>query len=89
MHQRLEHYSHDQVHGSIVKRSTIEAILTQLLALTIEERKQLPGLEPGRADVIPIGATLLCETMDLFGYDQVTISDRGVRWGLLYEALGC
>ncbi len=85
MDLQLQTYSHAQVHGHVLKEATVAAIVAQLRTATVEERKQIAGIEPARADVILEGAILLHETMKLFGYDEVHISDRGVRWGLIYE----
>lgn len=85
MHLRLATYSHDQVHGTKLREADLLALLNTLRRATLAERKQMPGLEPARADVVLCGAILLHETMRRFGYDRVTVSDRGVRWGLLYE----
>ncbi|MBI2346767.1 MAG: Ppx/GppA family phosphatase [Deltaproteobacteria bacterium] len=82
---QLREYRHWEVHGKPLTLAEIETLRDTLRARTIAERKQLPGLEPARADVILPGAILLAETMNLLDYDQVTISDRGVRWGLVYE----
>lgn len=87
MHLQLREYNHWQVHGTILTAIDIEALVATLRARTLAERKQLPGLEPGRADVILPGAMILLETMQMLRYDRVTISDRGVRWGLVYEQL--
>ena len=84
-HLQLQQYSHGEVHGKVLTLTDIETQCAILRARTIAERKQLPGLEPGRADVILSGAMILQETMQLLDYERVTISDRGVRWGLVYE----
>jgi exopolyphosphatase / guanosine-5'-triphosphate,3'-diphosphate pyrophosphatase len=87
MHLKLEEYQHDQVHGHSLTRQAIETLLAQLRGAKLEERRVMAGLEPARADVILAGTILLAETMRIFDYDEVTISDRGVRWGMLYEAI--
>jgi hypothetical protein len=51
------------------------------------ERKEIPGLEPKRADVILAGACLIESIMTSFHADEVIVSDQGVRYGLLYEQL--
>jgi exopolyphosphatase/guanosine-5'-triphosphate,3'-diphosphate pyrophosphatase len=48
-------------------------------------REQMPGLDPRRADVILAGACLLLEIAQRSGSQAVIVSDRGIRWGLLYE----
>ncbi|MBI2343170.1 MAG: Ppx/GppA family phosphatase [Deltaproteobacteria bacterium] len=86
MHLELQTYAHDQVHGTLLSLETMATLVDRLRRATIAERKAMPGLESARADVILSGALLLLETMQMLHYDRVTISDRGVRWGLLYEA---
>lgn len=88
MHLQLREYAHDQVHGTVLTAAQIGQLCTTLRAATLAERTAMVGLEPQRADVILSGAVVLAETMQQFGYTTVTISDRGVRWGLLYEAFG-
>lgn len=88
MQLQLREYSHDQVHGTVLTAAQIGQLCATLRAATLAERKAMTGLEPQRADVILSGAVLLAETMQQFGYTAVTISDRGVRWGLLYDAFG-
>jgi exopolyphosphatase/guanosine-5'-triphosphate,3'-diphosphate pyrophosphatase len=45
-------------------------------------------MEPKRADVIVAGAILVSTAMELGGFDVLTVSDRGVRWGLLHDRFG-
>ena len=52
---------------------------------TIEQRKELPGLQPKRADVILAGACILKVITDRLGCDGLTISDRGLRHGLAFD----
>lgn len=85
MQLRLRAYHHAQVHGHGLALADVQGLRDALRTRTIAERRKLPGLEPARADVILPGAILLVETMQLLGYERVTISDRGVRWGLVYE----
>jgi exopolyphosphatase/guanosine-5'-triphosphate,3'-diphosphate pyrophosphatase len=47
----------------------------------------MPGLDPRRADVILAGAVILREIAKRSGTHHVIVSDRGIRWGLLYERL--
>jgi exopolyphosphatase/guanosine-5'-triphosphate,3'-diphosphate pyrophosphatase len=43
------------------------------------------GLQPARAEVILAGALIVRTIMDLLGQETVTVSDRGLRHGLLAE----
>jgi exopolyphosphatase/guanosine-5'-triphosphate,3'-diphosphate pyrophosphatase len=73
------------VHGQTLTRAEVEAALALLAGLDVPARAALPGMEPKRADVIVAGAAVVVEAMRLAGFDRLTVSDRGVRWGLLHE----
>ncbi|MBX5482730.1 MAG: Ppx/GppA family phosphatase [Myxococcaceae bacterium] len=77
-----------EVHGGVLTVKTLEAWLPRLCAMSLEERRRLPGLEPRRADVICAGGWILLDALLHLGVDRCRVSDRGVRWGLLYERFG-
>jgi exopolyphosphatase/guanosine-5'-triphosphate,3'-diphosphate pyrophosphatase len=83
--QRLATYDAERVHGSTLSAAEIAALLDRLAALTTAERAALPGMEPKRADVIVAGCAIVLEGLRATGFDRLTVSDRGVRWGLLYD----
>jgi exopolyphosphatase/guanosine-5'-triphosphate,3'-diphosphate pyrophosphatase len=83
--QALPRYDAARVHGSILSLAEVERLAGVLAALTVRERAALPGMEPKRADVILAGALVVAEAMRATGHEQLTVSDRGVRWGLLYD----
>jgi exopolyphosphatase/guanosine-5'-triphosphate,3'-diphosphate pyrophosphatase len=83
--QALPAYDAGRVHGSTLTLAAADALVARLGALTVRERAALPGMEPKRADVILAGAILVVEAMRAAGFDRLTVSDRGVRWGLLHD----
>jgi exopolyphosphatase/guanosine-5'-triphosphate,3'-diphosphate pyrophosphatase len=83
--KKLVHYSHSEVHGSTLSLQEVRRQVQLLEEKTIAERKRIPGLEPGRADVIYAGALLIERILTLLHSDRVIVSDQGVRYGLLYE----
>ena len=85
--QALPIYDGALVHGSALARARIDALVERLAALPLAERARLPGMEPKRADVIVAGAVVVSEAMAVTGFETLTVSDRGVRWGLVYEML--
>lgn len=82
----LARYSHGDVHGSILTLEEVRRQAAQFQEKTVEERKKIRGMDPKRADVIFAGACLIERILHFFGADKVTVSDHGVRYGLLYEA---
>jgi exopolyphosphatase/guanosine-5'-triphosphate,3'-diphosphate pyrophosphatase len=77
-----------RVHGYVLSRRRLAELSGRLVGLTLAERRVLPGVEPARADVLPAGAAILEAVMDAFGAGDVRVSDRSLRWGLVYEAFG-
>jgi exopolyphosphatase / guanosine-5'-triphosphate,3'-diphosphate pyrophosphatase len=78
-------YDAGVVHGAELSYAALETLYARLGALTTAERARLPGMEPKRADVIVGGCAVLLAAMRALGFDRLTVSDRGVRWGLLYD----
>jgi exopolyphosphatase/guanosine-5'-triphosphate,3'-diphosphate pyrophosphatase len=85
---RLEHYSPESVHGYQLEAAEIVRLIELLGSMPLERRKQLPGMEPGRADVLFSGALILERVMNYFGCGAVIVSDQGVRWGLIWREMG-
>jgi exopolyphosphatase / guanosine-5'-triphosphate,3'-diphosphate pyrophosphatase len=83
----MDAYDPNQVHGARLTAEAIATCLRRLAALPLAERQQLPGLEPRRADVIVAGAVLCSELLSHLGTQELLVSDRGVRWGLISELL--
>jgi len=83
----LPAYDPARVHGAAMALGEVEVLVARLARLTVAERAALPGMEPKRADVILAGGIVVAEAMRAMGFDRLTVSDRGVRWGLLYDRL--
>lgn len=73
------------VHGVTLTAEDIQAALKLFRSAPIDERRQIPGLEPKRADVIIAGALILNRLLAYFHADKCVVSVRGLRYGLLAE----
>lgn len=85
-HKMVE-YDPDIVQGSILTLGDIVAQIEDYAGKTLEERRTIVGLQPKRADVILAGACIVRVIMNLLGVDALTVSDRGLRHGLMYELM--
>ena len=83
----LKTYDPAVVHGYRLTRGEVEQVLARFAALPLEQRKRLPGLVEGRADVIFAGTMILSRVMESAGADRVVVSDQGVRWGLIWREI--
>jgi exopolyphosphatase/guanosine-5'-triphosphate,3'-diphosphate pyrophosphatase len=85
MEQRLEVYAPLRIHNYRLARAGVQRILTELISKTHAERLALPGLEPGREDLILAGTLILSESMERFGVAECLVSDYGLREGVLID----
>jgi exopolyphosphatase/guanosine-5'-triphosphate,3'-diphosphate pyrophosphatase len=74
------------VHATAVPRIDVEHIFDGLAAMPTEERREVPGLNPERADIIVAGLAVAAEVMARIEAREVTVSRYGIREGLLLEA---
>ena len=88
MAQDLASYDPIRVHGYTLSRDALDAQIARLSIATQGEREAMAGLDPRRADVILAGALILRAIATRARANAVVASDRGIRWGLLYEQLG-
>ncbi len=85
--QGLAEFIPDRIHHFTLTREAIRDQLLLYRSRTIEDRKKIPGLPPGRADVMLAGGTILDMAMEELDCPSVLISSHGVRYGLLYKRL--
>ncbi len=83
----LEVYDGDRIHGLVLTRGEVEEIEQRLRGLSPARRERLPGLEPSRADIIVPGTLIVLSILERFSLSRVTISDRGLLFGLLEEEI--
>lgn len=80
---RMTDYDYRRVNNYTVPLGEVREILASLLPLTPEERLLVPGLEKGREDLIIAGILITLGTMEMFGFEQLKVSDFGLLEGLL------
>jgi len=85
---KLPVYDSDIIQGSQLRLSDLKKQIELFKSKTIAERKQIIGLQPERADVILAGAIIVMIILKKAEVDFVTISDRGLRHGLIIDRFG-
>src|SRR4030088_3134445 len=63
----------------------IRRVRKDLVALDLEKRLRVPGLEPRRADLAVAGAILLDEILKRLGAEEITLCDLSLREGLVLD----
>lgn len=76
-----------KVHGAVLTRERVQAILDDMKSKTLEERLRVKPLERGREDVIVAGIAIVLETLRAFGRETLVVSEYGLREGIILKAL--
>ncbi len=77
----LREYRSELVHGHILSLSDIDASVALFARLTNVQRGALPGIQPGREDVILAGALIAREACRAFGLAEVRCSEADILEG--------
>jgi len=82
MDLKLAEYQSAAVHGRKITRTVLSKLIDRLVTVGLDERKQLAGIESGRADVLPAGAVISDELCGWCRRDEFLVSARGLTWGV-------
>lgn len=79
-------YDTAKVHGSRVTVAQLEEVASQLAGLTLAQRRDVVGLEPGRAPVIVAGMVIMQCVLELAATGDLTVSETDILQGILMDA---
>ena len=74
-------------HNLVLTRKNLKKLVPVLCDLSLEERRKVPGINPDRADIIVAGAAIIETMMEEFGLEELNISHKELRDGLLIDYL--
>ena len=81
----LAEYDPSRVRGAKLERGEVERQIELYRTRTADERRGIVGLQPKRAEVILAGACIVLTVMRKLDAPSLTVSDRGLRHGLMAE----
>jgi exopolyphosphatase/guanosine-5'-triphosphate,3'-diphosphate pyrophosphatase len=84
---RLDVYDPARVQGHELDLVRLNALTLELAAMTPAERRQVPGLQPARADIIVAGTAILLAAMQLLAIERIQVSDSDILWGMTQQFL--
>ena len=85
MDQGIAIYDPDRINGYVLRKTALDRMVDLLAAATLEQRKRIAGLEPGREDIILAGAIIAQEIMVRCGSGEMVVSDWGLREGIVFD----
>jgi len=87
VNKKLEKYAPDIIHSLHLRLEEVQRQVDLYLIKNIKERRKILGLHPERADIILAGACVVNEIMKKSEIHKLTICEKGIRHGLLYDLL--
>src|SRR5262249_15500943 len=84
----LASYDPDVVQGTVLDLAEIDRQIELYRTRPAEQRGEIVGLQPKRAEAILAGACIVRTVMTKLGRDSLTVSDRGLRHALIVERYG-
>ncbi len=85
---QLATYDPSRVQGATLDRAEVDRQIELYRSLDAHARRAIVGLQPKRADVILAGACIVRTIMEKLEMGSLTVSDRGVRHGVLVDRFG-
>ena len=75
------------IHHSVLRPDAVQGAVTRLLTMLVEQRKALPYMHPGRADVIGAGGLILDRILRRTTVASMLVSEHdildGIAWSLV------
>jgi exopolyphosphatase/guanosine-5'-triphosphate,3'-diphosphate pyrophosphatase len=84
----LDRYDRDVVHGSRLSVDSLADLVARLSAMTMDETRRIPGLDPKRAPVILPGAVIARAVMETLSVTETIVSERDTLDGAAMELIG-
>ena len=84
----MTEYDPNVVQGAVLDADELDRQITLYRERDADARRQIPGLQPKRAEVILAGALVIRTVMRKLDQSSLTVSDRGLRHGVLAERFG-
>lgn len=75
------------VKGDVLTREQLRTVIDLLCSLPLDRRREVPGINPDRADIIVSGAAVLETLLQELNIPEIAISERGLREGLPIDYL--
>jgi exopolyphosphatase/guanosine-5'-triphosphate,3'-diphosphate pyrophosphatase len=85
---QLAKYDPAVIQGTVLTAAEVDRQIELYRTRSADERREIVGLQPNRAEVILAGACVVRTVMAKLDGDSLTVSDRGLRHGVLVERFG-
>lgn len=82
---RLAAFDSAAIEGFRIPRGRVSAMIDLLAGLSDAEKRELPGMDKPRADILMPGLCILEAFLEAIDAPDFRVSDRGVRYGIIID----
>lgn len=82
---KMTEYDWKRVNNYRFNLNQLNDFYEQLCLLSVAERENLPGVEQGRGDILPVGIEILKAVFHAFAKTEMIVTDFGLLEGLLFS----
>jgi exopolyphosphatase / guanosine-5'-triphosphate,3'-diphosphate pyrophosphatase len=75
----------EDVQGFTLRADVLDELIERLAALPARARGSVPGIKPGRADIVLAGAVVVREVMRAGAFSRLHVTAAGLREGIFFE----
>ena len=84
----MTQYDARVIAGTVLTRSEADRQVDLYASMSAQDRRMIAGMPPAREDIILAGACIVRAIMERLNAERMTVSDRGLRHGVLIERFG-
>jgi exopolyphosphatase / guanosine-5'-triphosphate,3'-diphosphate pyrophosphatase len=82
----LRSYDRVVINHSVLRQDAVQGAVARLLAMNVEQRKALPYMHPGRADVIAAGGLILDRILRRSSVRSMLVSEHDILDGIAWSS---
>jgi exopolyphosphatase / guanosine-5'-triphosphate,3'-diphosphate pyrophosphatase len=85
---QLDEFDRERIEKTSLSFDRVRWHVNGLWAMPLADRRHIVGLPPKRADVILAGAAIFEAVMEQFGFRELCVSTRGLRFAAVMDGVG-
>jgi exopolyphosphatase/guanosine-5'-triphosphate,3'-diphosphate pyrophosphatase len=85
--KKMDHFDPRKIDHTSLTIDQVRKLMGRFTGLTLDQLRAIPGLPAKRADLIIPGTAVALASMELLGARRLSISVRGLRYGVLTAAM--
>lgn len=85
MEGSLAAFDRERIEATALPARRVREQADRLWGMKLQDRRQIPGLPPDRADIMLAGVLIYEAILETFGFAELRITTRGLRFGVLLD----